>query len=66
MCTSYLTREAVSYALDRGSTPHVAFLDITKAFDKVWQAGLMHKLNQKLVHPILWNVVYDSFKDFRL
>ena len=64
MCTSYLTREAVSYALDRGSTPHVAFLDITKAFDKVWQAGLMHKLNQKLVHPILWNVVYDSFKDF--
>ncbi len=65
MCTSYLVREAITYAQDRGSTAHAAFLDITKAFDKVWQAGLMYKLDRKGLHPMLWSIIYDSFQDFK-
>ncbi len=33
--TNFIMREAIHYANDRGSTVHVACLDIEKAFDKV-------------------------------
>ncbi len=33
--TNFIMREAIHYANDRGSTVHVACLDIEKDFDKV-------------------------------
>ena len=32
------------HALYTGKEVHVVFCDITKAFDRVWHAGLIHKL----------------------
>ncbi len=34
--TNFIMREVIHYANDRGSTVHVACLDIDKAFDTVW------------------------------
>ncbi len=52
--TNFIMREAIHYANDRGSTVHVACLDIDKAFDKVWQNGLLYKLHLKGINSTLW------------
>jgi hypothetical protein len=33
-------------ALERGREVHMVFLDISKAFDKVWNKGLLFKLER--------------------
>ena len=65
MHTSMLLRETITYARDRGSTVYTALLDIEKAFDKVWQNGLLYKLYIKGLSPTLWNIIMDSFRGFR-
>ncbi len=52
-------REAFQYANDRGSTVHVACLDIEKTFDKVWQNGLLYKLHEKGINSTLWQIIAD-------
>ncbi len=49
-----------------GSTVDVACLYIEKAFDKVWQNGLMYKLHEKGINSTLWQIIADSFKNFKL
>ncbi len=64
--TNFNMREAIHYANDRGSTVHVVCLDIEKAFDKVWQNGLLYKLHEKGINSTLWQIIADSFKNFKL
>ncbi len=64
--TNFIMREAIHYANDRGSTVHVACLDIEKAFDKVWQNVLLYKLHEKVINSTFWQIVADSFKNFNL
>ncbi len=47
------------------STVYIACLDIEKAFDKVWQNGLLYKLYQKGLNQHLWKIISDSFRDFK-
>ena len=47
-------------ALDEGKEIRVVFCDIKKAFDRVWHAGLLHKLNACGISDTL----LDWFKDY--
>ncbi|VDI57862.1 Hypothetical predicted protein [Mytilus galloprovincialis] len=42
----YTLKEAIHYYLERNSIVYAIFLDNEKAFDRVWQDGLLYKLNQ--------------------
>ena len=47
-------------ALDEGKEIRVVFCDIKKAFDRVWHAGLLHKLHACSISGTL----LDWFKDY--
>ncbi len=64
--TNFLLRETIHFANDRRSTVHVACLNIEKAFDKVWQNGLLYKLYKKGINTTLWKIKMESFRDFKL
>ncbi len=64
--TNFIIREATHYSNDRGITVHVACLNITKAFDKVWQNKQRYKLHEKSINLTLWRISADSFKNFKL
>ena len=38
------------------------FLDISKAFDKVWHKGLLYKLEQNMIKGLLLNILKDFLK----
>ena len=46
-------------SLDNGLETRAVFLDISKAFDKVWLKGLLFKLNQNGISGNLLNVITD-------
>ena len=48
---------------DNGFEVRVVFLDISKAFDKVWHKGLIYKLKQNGVAGNLLNTLTDVLKD---
>ncbi len=64
--TNFLLRETIHFANDRGSAVHVARFDIEKAFNKVWQNGLLYKLYKKVINTTLWKIIMESFRDFNL
>ena len=51
-------------SFDDGLEVRGIFLDISKAFDKVWHQGLLHKLNQNGISGKLFDIVTD-FLNFR-
>ena len=46
-------------SLDDGLETRGVFLDISKAFDKVWHEGLLFKLKQNVISGNLLNVITD-------
>ena len=44
---AYVLQQAIQSLQERGKKAYVAFFDGIKAFDMVWQAGLLIKLHQK-------------------
>ena len=48
-------------SLDDGLETRGVFLDISKAFDKVWHKGLLFKLKQNGISGNLLNVITDVF-----
>ena len=55
--TALILQEAISSVREAGSKAYVAFLNIKKAFDTVWHAGLLVKLHQKGVTGHLWRLI---------
>ena len=49
-------------SLDQGYEIHGVFLDILKAFDKVWHKGLIHKLEQNGIGGPLLKILIDFLK----
>ena len=45
--------------LDEGLEERGVFLDISKAFDKAWQEGLIYKLQQNGISSELLNILID-------
>jgi len=50
-------------SLEAGKEVRVIFLDISKAFDRVWHAGLLHKLKLAGINGNLLNWLTDYLKD---
>jgi len=50
----YQVVDRVYDAFDRLSEVDYAFLDLSKAFDRVWHAGLLHKLRVRGASPQMW------------
>ena len=46
-------------SFDEGFEVRGVFLDISKAFDKVWHEGLLLKLNQNGISGNLWKLLRD-------
>ena len=49
-------------SLDQGYEVRGVFLDISKAFDKVWHKGLIYKLEQNGIKGLLLNILKDFLK----
>ena len=45
--------------MDQGYEVCGVILDISKAFDKIWQKGLLHKLKENGINGPLLNVLED-------
>ena len=50
-------------SFDDGFEVRAVFLDISKAFDKVWQKGIIFKLKQNGISGKLLSVSFDILKD---
>ena len=50
-------------SLDEGLEVRGVFLDISKAFDKVWHKGLNYKLQQNGISGELLNILIDFLKN---
>ena len=50
-------------SLDEGLEVRVIFLDISKAFDKVWHERLIYKLQQNCISSELLNILVDFLKN---
>ena len=52
----------ICQSLGQGYEVHGVFLDISKAFDKVWHKGLIHKLKQNGIGGLLLKILTDFLK----
>ena len=52
-------------SLDQGYEVRGVFLDISKAFDKVWHKGLIHKLEQNGIGGPLLKILTDFLKSWK-
>ena len=62
--TSFLTQESISYNLQVYGKAFSAFMDIMKAFDCVWLAGLLVKLYRKHMDLKSWKLLDNAYTDF--
>ncbi len=62
--SSWLLQEAISYNIERQSTVWVCLLDIHKAFDSVWIAGMLYTLYQTGIEGKLWRIIKDMYSGY--
>lgn len=62
--TALLLQEAVAHNVGSRKTVYVTLLDTQKAFDTVWQNGLLYKLRNYKMDPKLWRII-NSYDDFQ-
>ena len=61
----FVVNETINYYNSGGSTVHLASLDATKAFDKLWRAGLFYKLKDK-INPSIWRMIVSCYRDSKI
>ena len=61
----FVVNETLSYYNSGGSTVHLASLDATKAFDKLWRAGLFYKLKDK-INVSLWRIIVSYYSNSKI
>ena len=60
--TAYALQEPIQSLRERGRKAYVAFLDVRKAFDTVWQAGLLVKIHEKGIKGHLWRLINNWYR----
>ena len=55
--SAFVFQEAIFFLREKKKKAFVAFLDVKKAFDTVWHAGLFVKLFQCNVPPYIWHIL---------
>jgi retron-type reverse transcriptase len=61
----FVVNEAISYYNSGDSTLHLASLDATKAFDKLWRDGLFFKLKDK-IDPSIWRILVAYYNNSKI
>ena len=59
----FVIRQLAEKMLERGKKLYAAFLDLDKAYDRVWRAGLWEALKEFGVEGRLLTVVQGMYKD---
>ena len=63
---SFTILETINHMLERGSKVFGCFLDVRKAFDKVWIDGLLYKLFTELgIEGKMWLAIKDLYTDVK-
>ena len=57
--TSVMLRECILYARENGSKLYVCYLDVQKAFDRVWHSGLFLKLFEMGIQRQLLRIIIE-------
>ena len=61
--TSFLVKEAIQFAKEKGSKVNTCFLDVRKAFDQVWHNGLFYKLYNCGINRTILKVIMNLYTD---
>jgi len=62
--TAACLQEAIAHSVNRGSSVYVALLDIRKAFDTVWHAGMFMQLYDMGMDRKLWRILRNCYTNF--
>ena len=54
-----ILKETIRHHRENGNEIHLAFLDVTKAYDKAWLEGIMYVLSKHGVNNYLWEIIKD-------
>ena len=54
---------ALKEAIRKGKDVYIAFLDVTKAYDKAWADGIMYVLQKQGIKSKLWNIIKELNKN---
>lgn len=63
--TAACLQEFIAQNVSRGRTVYIALLDVRKAFDTVWHAGLFVQLHDLGLDPKIWRILRDSYSNFK-
>jgi Reverse transcriptase (RNA-dependent DNA polymerase)/Endonuclease-reverse transcriptase len=61
----FILTEAVAQRREDGLHTFVCLLDLTKAYDLTWRAGIWDKLTNAGVHGRLWHTITDMYREVR-
>ncbi len=61
---AWLMKEVISCHIEKGSTVYVGLLDIKKAYDTVWQEGMLYKLFHYGINGKTWRLIRNFYKKF--
>ena len=61
--TSFVLQETIAHMLERNSKVYVCFLDTARAFDSVWQNGLLFKVFKLGIQGLLWRLIKACYSD---
>ena len=61
--SAFILQETIQYLRDQKKNAYVAFLDVSKAFDAVWHAGMLVKLYWKGIPHCLWHLINNSYSN---
>ena len=62
--TAWIVKEMIAQNNEKGKTTYIALLDIQKAFDTVWQGGMLYKLFEAGITGKLWRMIKLFYSDF--
>ena len=62
--TAILLQETVTSNLENGHLVFVAYLDVSKAFDRVWVEGLFYQLRKIGIKGKTWRLLFKCYKGF--
>ncbi|MCG8112938.1 MAG: reverse transcriptase family protein [Candidatus Thiodiazotropha taylori] len=63
--SSVMLRECILYAKENHSKLYVCYLDVQKAFDKVWHCGLFFKLYEMGIKSTLLKIIIELHTDMK-
>ena len=62
--TAWLLKEVISCHIEKGNTVYVGMLDIKKAYDTVWQDGMLYKLFEYGINGKTWRLIKNFYRNF--